>query len=286
MSEKINNKVLMSGAKYFADTYAINAHMDSSVMVNIDAAIEEHIGLKNLFEESGIEVLSVVPPLDCQDGVYTANWGLCRGKKVITSSLPNIRQAEEPYAASILGNLGFEIIKAPYHFSGQGDALPCGNLLFCGSNYRTDPKMHEFIAQSLGYEVIGLQTIPKIDSLGQAEINSVTGWPDSFFYDLDLAISVLRNDLIAWCPEAFLAESQEKIRRLQIEKIEVSLEEATKGFGCNLISTSEIVIMSDSAPKLQQAIEDYGMRTVTPHITELCKGGGFIRCTSLTLDNL
>ena len=275
----------MSGAKYFADTYAINAHMDSSIAVNVSAAEEEHTGLKNLFEESGIEVLSVDPPPDCQDGVYTANWGLCRGRKVITSSLPNIRQAEEPYAASILENLGFEIIKAPYRFSGQGDALPCGNLLFCGSNYRTDPKMHDFITQTLGYEVIGLQTIPKKDMQGQVVINSITNWPDSFFYDLDLAISVLKDDLIAWCPDAFLAESQEKIRRLQIEKIEVSLEEATKGFGCNLISTGEVVIMSDSAPGLQQAIVDNGMRTVTPHITELCKGGGFIRCTSLTLDN-
>jgi N-dimethylarginine dimethylaminohydrolase len=204
---------------------------------------------------------------------------------VITSSLPNIRQAEEPYAASVLENLGFELIKAPFRFSGQGDALPCGNLLFSGSNYRTDPKMHDFIAQTLGYEVIGLQTIPKTDGLGQAVINSVTGWPDSFFYDLDLAISVLRDDLIAWCPEAFLAESQEKIRSLEIEKIEVSLEEATKGFGCNLISTSEIVIMSNNAPQLQRAIEEHGFRTVTPNIAELCKGGGFIRCTSLTLDN-
>ena len=275
----------MSGAQYFADTYAINAHMDSSIMVNVAAAEDEHTGLKKLFENSGIEVVSVDPPPDCQDGVYTANWGLCRDKRVVTSSLPNIRKAEEPYAASILENLGFEIIKAPYHFSGQGDSLPCGNLLFCGSNYRTDPKMHDFIAQTLGYEVIGLQTVPKTDVLGQTVINSVTGWPDSFFYDLDLAISVLRDNLIAWCPEAFLAESQEKIRSLQIEKIEVSLEEATKGFGCNLISTGEIVIMSDNAPNLQQAIKEHDLRTVTPHITELCKGGGFIRCTSLTLDN-
>jgi N-dimethylarginine dimethylaminohydrolase len=145
--------------------------------------------------------------------------------------------------------------------------------------------MHGFISETLGYEVIGLQTVPQTDNLGHKITNAITGWPDSFFYDIDLAIAILRDDLIAWCPDAFLPESQEKIRNLKINKIEVSLEEATKGFCCNLISTGETVIMSNNAPKLQETIERHGFKTLTPNITELCKGGGFIRCTSLTLDN-
>jgi N-dimethylarginine dimethylaminohydrolase len=285
MSDKINSKVLVSGAKFFADTYAINAYMDSSVAVDVTVACEEHDRLKSFFESAGIEVISVEPPANCQDGVYTANWGLCRGNKVITSSLPNIRQLEEPYAYSVLDKLGFTIIKSPYRFSGQGDALPCGNILFCGSNYRTDSRMHSFISDTLGYEVIGLQTIPKTDSEGKEVINTVTGWSDSFFYDIDLAIAVLTDNLIAWCPEAFMPESQEKIRNLGLDKIEVSIDEATKGFGCNLISTGQTVVMSSHAPLLQKAINDKGLMTITPNIVELSKGGGFIRCTTLTLDN-
>jgi N-dimethylarginine dimethylaminohydrolase len=275
MPTKINTTVLMSGADYFEDTFAINALMDSSITIDKIKATQEHNDLEVTLTKAGIKVIKVSPPVDDQDGVYTANWGLTRGNKVILSSLPNKRKSEEPYAKSILESLGFRVIESPYNFSGQGDALPCGNLLFCGSHYRTDPRMHDFIADTLGYEVIGLQEV----------INSVTGWPDSFFYDIDLAIAVLRDGLIAWCPDAFLPESQEKIRSLQIDKIEVSLEEATKGFCCNLISTGETVIMSNNAPNLQRAIEEHGFKTVTPSITELCKGGGFIRCTSLTLDN-
>jgi N-dimethylarginine dimethylaminohydrolase len=285
MSTKINNTVLMSGADYFEDTFAINALMDSNVAVDRSRAIEEHRELERLLTSAGIKVLKVDPPIDAQDGVYTANWGLTRNNTVILSSLPNKRKSEEPYAKSVLKDLGFEVIDAPYNFSGQGDALPCGDLLFCGSHYRTDPKMHDFIAETLGYEVIGLQTIPQKNELGQEMINPITGWPDSFFYDIDLAIAILRTDLIAWCPEAFLPESQEKIRSLQIEKIEVSLEEATGGFCCNLISSGEVVIMSNHAPNLQLAIEEHGLRAITPTITELCKGGGFIRCSSLTIDN-
>jgi N-dimethylarginine dimethylaminohydrolase len=285
MSTKINTTVLMSGADYFEDTFAINALMDSNITIDKIKATKEHKNLETTLTEAGIKVIKVTPPVDAQDGVYTANWGLTRGNKVILSSLPNKRKSEEPYAKSILGGLGLEVIDPPYNFSGQGDALPCGNLLFCGSHYRTDPRMHDFIADTLGYEVIGLQAVPQIDDHGQEVINNVTGWPDSFFYDIDLAIAVLRDGLIAWCPDAFLPESQEKIRALQIDKIEVSLEEATKGFCCNLISTGETVIMSNNAPNLQRAVEEHGLKTVTPSITELCKGGGFIRCTSLTLDN-
>ena len=275
----------MSGADYFEDTFAINALMDSSVAVDRSRSIEEHKELERLLNDAGIKVVKVDPPNDAQDGVYTANWGLTRNNKVILSSLPNKRKSEEPYAKSVLEDLGFEVIESPYNFSGQGDALPCGNLLFCGSYYRTDPRMHDFISETLGYKVIGLQTIPQKNDYGQEMINPITNWPDSFFYDIDLAIAILRTDLIAWCPEAFLPESQEKIRALQIEKIEVSLEEATDGFCCNLISSGEVVIMSNHAPNFQRVIEEHGLKTITPNITELCKGGGFIRCTSLTLDN-
>jgi N-dimethylarginine dimethylaminohydrolase len=44
--------------------------------------------------------------------------------------------------------------------------------------------------------------------------------------------------------------------------------------------------MSSQAPELQAAIEAEGISTITPDITELSKGGGYIRCTTLTLSNL
>jgi N-dimethylarginine dimethylaminohydrolase len=285
MSNRINKTILMSGAEYFGDAFAINPYMDAAVPVSVAGAISDHNGIQAALESAGVEVIKVSAPQYCQDGVYTANWGLIRGDKVVQSSLPNTRQSEEPYAEKVLRNLGKEIIRPPHRFSGQGDALPCGNLLFVGSHYRTDPRMHQFLAETLGYEVIGLQTVPKFDPSGQPVINRVTGWPDSFFYDIDLALAVLSTDLIAWCPEAFLPESQAKIRALSISKIEVSIEEATQGFACNLVSTAQTVIMSAHAPGLQQKIEARGLRTLTPAVNELYKGGGFIRCTTLTLEN-
>lgn len=278
-------QVLMSGADYFTDEFAINPYMDASVPVSIKTAQQEHDLIKSSLEDAGVTVIKVDPPAGCQDGVYTANWGLCRGETVILSSLPNKRQAEEAYAEAVLLELGKKIIKAPYRFSGQGDALPCGNLLFAGSTYRTDPRMHQFVSDNLGFEVISLQTIPQLNANDSPMINAVTGWPDSFFYDIDLALSVISHKLIAWCPDAFTDESQEKIRSIDIDKIEISYEEATKGFACNLVSTGETVIMSNHAPQLKKNLSDRGLKVICPPISELAKGGGYIRCTTLTLSN-
>lgn len=283
---QINISVLMSGAEYFDDGFAINAYMDDHVPVDVTKAVAEHRSIQEAFERAGIEVVKVPAPEGCQDGVYTANWALIAGNKAIMSNLPNKRQAEGPYAEAILRGRGFEITKLPQdiHFSGQGDALPCGRYLFVGTGYRTSAEAHSLLASETGLEVVSLQTIPQTDESGQPVINPVTGWPDSFFYDLDLALSVITPGLIAWCPEAFTPPSQEKIRAItDLDKIEVSLDEAMQASACNLVSTGETVIMGSRAPQLRQALENHGLTVLAPDITELMKGGGFIRCTSLTL---
>lgn len=279
----INQRVLMSGAEYFR-VEELNPYSNKNNQPDVKQAIEEHIQIKKAFEDAGIEVIKIDAPKDCQDGIYTANWGLCYRGKVVLSSLPNKRQPEEPFAKSAIEALGYSTIKPPYHFSGQGDALACGDFLFVGSVYRTDPKMHSFLEEELNCQVIGVQTIPQLNQHKIPVVNKITGWPDSFFYDLDLAISIITPDLIAWCPEAMTIESRKLILDIPIEKIEVSITEAEEGFACNLVSTGETVIMSKNAPNLKQAIESYGLSTITPSIIELSKGGGYIRCSSLSLD--
>lgn len=288
----------MSGPDYFSDQAAINPYMTKKTPIDIIQAKAEHQAIRSALEAAGVKVIKVDPPAGCQDGVYTANWALVRGHRAVLSSLPNARKGEEAYAEKVLKELGKQIIHTPevasggqpnhLKFSGQGDALPCGNYLLAGSGYRTDPAIHQFIAEQLGYEVITLQTVPKrgLFGFGRPVINKNSGWADSFFYDIDLAIAVLSPNLIAWSPAAFLPDSQAKIRSIkELEKIEVSLQEAKRGFACNLVSTGEVVVMSAHAPKLKKAVEARGLKTVTPQITELAKGGGYIRCTTLTLDN-
>jgi N-dimethylarginine dimethylaminohydrolase len=281
----VNQKILMSGADFFANYAHINPYYRIET-IDTATAVHEHAAIRRDFERAGIEVVKVDPPSTSQDGVYTANWAVIHGDKAVMSRLPNARKSEQAYARKILQGLGYETIIVPHgwHFSGQGDSLPCGRFLLAGSGYRSDPRAQAFAAEQLGLELVQLHAIPKVDSAGRPVINPVSGWADSFFYDLDLAVAVLREDLIAYCPEALDAASCAKIEALPLEKIPVSHTEATQGLACNLVSTGQTVIMSGRAPHLQAEIQKRGLKTLTPAVTELAKGGGYIRCVSLTLD--
>jgi N-dimethylarginine dimethylaminohydrolase len=294
MKKLINTTVLMSGVDFFDDGQAINPFMTQAEPIDLEEAKKEHEGIQAALESAGVMVIKVEPPKDCQDGVYTANWALVRGDKAVLASLPNARKAEEAYAVEVLARQGKTVVRLPEGLkaSGQGDALPCGDLLFCGSQYRSDIEAQQFIAETLGYRRVQLQTVPLLDANGTPVTNATSGWPDSFYYDIDLALSIIRwpgegeKGLIAWCPEAFTPESQDILRNLdEVEKIEVSKTEAHEGFACNLVSTGETVIMNKGGVQLAKDLEARGLRIVRLNNPELGKGGGSIRCTTLTLSN-
>jgi len=288
----INRTVLMSDALHFSAEQAINPYYDDQ-HVDLSRAVAEHDAITHALSSAGIAIVAVPSPTDSQDGVYTANWALVRGDTAILARLPDVRKAEESYAKQVLEQLGKTVIEVPrgLKFSGQGDALACGNFLFCGQGYRSDLKAQEFAAKQLGYERIQLQTIPELDAAGKPMNNAVSGWADSFFYDIDLALSIIKapegdkKGLIAYCPAAFTPESQQILADFDgVDKIEVSIDEATHAFAQNLVSTGEAVVMSAHAPQLKAALEARGLEVFTPEVAELAKGGGYIRCTTLTLD--
>ena len=290
----INQTVLMSGADFMINASPINPYMHQGQPFDRQEAMREHSSIQKALEDAGIKVTKVDPPSDCQDGIFTANWALTRGNKALMSHLPNVRQAEEAYAAKVLGQQGLELHFLPedIRFSGQGDALPCGDYVFAGTTYRTDPAAHTAISEILGYKVIPLQTIPARDANGTPVINQASGWPDSDFYDIDLAIAILRwptleqKGLVAWCPEAFEPASQATIRGLDfVDRIEVPLQEAVGVSACNLVSSGYHVVMNAGAPTLQAAIEKAGLSVTTLSNKELAKNGGSVRCCSVTLDN-
>lgn|SRR5574344_440475 len=280
----INKKMVVSGAEYFSDDYKINPYYSESKIDKTEAC-KEHAEIVGLFKEAGIDIIKVPAPATSQDGVYAANWAIVKDGVAVMARLPEARKNEEAYAEGVLQKLGIKTIKVPNNmlFSGQGDALRVGKYLIAGRGYRSEPAAQQFVADTLGLELIQVHAIPELNDDGSEHINPATNHADSFFYDLDLAVSVLREDMIAYCKDALDKESQEKIAALPIEKIEVSLDEAMKGFACNLVSTGETVIMSDKAPKFKAELIRRGFKVLSPHVEELVKGGGFIRCVSLSI---
>ena len=280
----INQKLMVSGADYFADTYEINPYYSQS-KIDVQKAKTEHNLILDCFKQAGIELIKVDPPKNCQDGVYTANWALVKDGIAVMSRLPKARKAEEKYAKARLEERGIKTILVPngYLFSGQGDSLRCGKYLIAGCGYRSDPEAQQFAAETLGLELVQLHAKPQLDKDGSEHINPVTNHADSFWYDLDLAVSVIDEHTIAYCPDALDEKSNQKIKTLNLDLITVDYNECTEGFANNLVSTGKHVVMSNKAPKLQAELEKRGLICLTPDVTELKKGGGYIRCVSLWL---
>src|SRR5579875_2647544 len=180
MQPTINRTALMSGAQYMSNASPINAYMHEEPF-DVARAMEQHQAIRAALQAAGVTVVDTPPPAECQDGVFTANWALVRGDKALLASLPTVRKPEEAYARSVLENLGKTVYTLPegVKFSGQGDSLPCGDYVFMGTGYRTDPAAHEAAADILGYNVIALQAVPETDASGQPVTNAATGWPDS-----------------------------------------------------------------------------------------------------------
>jgi N-dimethylarginine dimethylaminohydrolase len=262
----MNSKLLVSDARHFQIDYEINPYMDVRVQPDRAAAITEHgaIVAAHLAAGRTVEYLPSVP--ECPDMVFTANAAVIRGDRVVLGSPPPERKAEVPYFQEWLTSHGYEILEAPYAFSGQGDALAIGDLLLVGYGQRTDPRMHPVLSYELDYEVVPLQTV------------------SSRWYDLDLAVAVGGPELLAYCPQALDAASRGRLLGLGLDLIEVSLDEAA-GFALNLVSDGTTVTMTRQAPRLASALRERGLQVVGLDTPELAKGGGGIRCTALTLDN-
>jgi N-dimethylarginine dimethylaminohydrolase len=262
----LNQKLLVSSAAYFSLDKHINPYYNNNP-VNRAKAMDDHATIVQAFRAAGIEVIQVPAPPNCQDGVYTANWALVKDGHAVLARLPNARKQEEPHAQKILQNLGFITRQVPENwlFSGQGDSLICGNLLFAGSGYRSDEKAQAFAAKTLNLQLVQLHTLPQTAN-HRPVINPASGLPDSFFYDLDLALAVLDHQTIAYCPEAFDTPSRQKINQLPLQKIEVSLEEAQKGFALNLVSTGKTVIMSNTAPIFAATLAQKGFHPLPRNV--------------------
>jgi N-dimethylarginine dimethylaminohydrolase len=262
----MNTHLLVSDTLHFRVDYEINPYMHTETQPDPVAAAAEHEAIVAAHRAAGRRVVRMPSVPQCPDMVFTANAALVRGDRAVLGYPPPERKAEMPYFHEWLSRHGFDVVEAPYPFSGQGDALACGDLLLAAYGQRTDREMHAVLARELGYEVVSLRTVsPR-------------------WYDLDLAVAVIDRHTLAYCPEALDAPSRRRLDRLGLELIEVSVDEASR-FALNLISDGTTVTMTRQAPLLASALRARGLRLIELDTTELAKGGGGVRCTALTLDN-
>jgi N-dimethylarginine dimethylaminohydrolase len=246
--------------------------MDTGLQPDVRGATAEHEAIVRAHRAAGRRVRRIPAAWECPDMVYTANAAVVRGNRAVLGDPPPERKCEIPYFRDWLEADGFDVLEAPYPFSGQGDALACGELLLTGYGQRTDRRMHDVLSDYLDYDadqIVALRTVSE-------------QW-----YDLDLAVAVISADTLAYHPRALDESSRQRLHGLRrdhgIDLLEVSTADAAR-FALNLVSDGTTVTMTAGAPRLAADLRSRGFAVVELDTTELRKGGGGVRCTALTLD--
>ena len=262
----MNSRLLVSDAENFRIDYEINPYMATGDQPDTALAVAEHKAIVEAHLNAGRAVEHVPSEPECPDMVYVANAALVRGGRAVLGNPPRARRPETRHHRRWLELLGLEVLEVPYSFSGQGDALPCGDLLFAGSGWRTDPRTHDLLGRLLGYEVVPVSTVSEL------------------WYDIDLAVAPLDAGTVAYCPQVIDEPSRRRIASLGLDLVEVSPAEAQR-FALNLVSDGSSVTMSCGAPAFAAELRARGFAVSELETAQLAKGGGGVRCTSLTLDN-
>jgi N-dimethylarginine dimethylaminohydrolase len=266
------SRILMCPPDHFHVNYAINPWMKGNEdQVSQEKAAEQWRALRDLVSRF-TEVVEIAPQQGVPDMVFTANAGTVAGKRAVVSAFAHKeRQPEERHFAEWFRQNGFEVGELPesVRYEGAGDSLfdRAGGWLWAGSGFRSDDAAHEFLADFLGVDVLGLTLV------------------DERFYHIDTCFCPLADGWLMYFPDAYDVASNRLIEeRVPAEKrIEVKEEEAAV-FSCNAINIGRNVIMHECSDRLRNELEKAGFEVHTTSLSEFLKAGGSAKCLSLKLD--
>lgn len=260
-------KLLLCPPDYYGIEYEINPWMSRSRGAKLELAREQwqqlHVTLKSLGCE--IELIPSQPKLP--DMVFTANAGLAVGRRFIRSNFRfKERRGEAPHFERWFADQGYEVVQLPEElfFEGEGDALFCGDTLFCGYRHRSDIQSHQRIGELLKCLTISVELI------------------DERFYHLDTCFCPLPEGGAVWYPAAFDEYGQRAIRQHVQRLIDVPSNEALH-FACNAVVVGKHVVLPEGCPALTRTLETGGYQCRPLPMSEFIKAGGACKCLTLWL---
>jgi arginine dihydrolase len=260
-------KLLLCPPDYFDIEYEINPWMSRARKAVPAAASRQWLNLRKTLQTIGCQVETLPPQPGLPDMVFTANAGLVVDHRAIRSNFrfPQRRGEQEHFEKWFLAN-GLEVLRLPdgVCFEGEGDALFCGEVLFCGYRSRSDVRAHQIIGEMLECLVISVE-------LAQDR-----------FYHLDTCFCPLPTGAALWYPPAFDLYGQRALRAQVKDLIEVGPEEAAH-FGCNAVVVGNEIVLPEGCPNLSAALGERGYQTHPLPMTEFLKAGGACKCLTLLL---
>jgi len=260
-------RLLLCPPDHYGIEYEINPWMDRARKADPVLARQQWDGLRGKLQELGCAVELMGPQAGLPDMVFTANAGLLVGNQFILSRFTHPERAgEEPWFEKWFADRGYEIrrLEKNLYFEGEGDALFCGDVLFCGYRFRSDIRSHEVIGSWLKALVISVELV------------------ESRYYHLDTCFCPLPGGEAIWFPGAFDDYGRRAIGYHVRELIEATAEEAMQ-FACNAVVLGKDIVLPEGCPKLCAALLERGYRTHPLPMSEFLKAGGACKCLTLFL---
>jgi N-dimethylarginine dimethylaminohydrolase len=263
--ERSNRHYLMCRPTYFAVDYAINPWMDPSAPVDVDLAVSQWTALRDTYVRLGhwVEEIAAVPGLP--DMVFAANGATVVDGTVMSAQFRHPeRAAEAPAYLNWFAAAGYATNEAKHVNEGEGDLLLAGRFLLAGTGFRTDLAAHTEAQELFGRPVITLQLV------------------EPRYYHLDTALTVLRDDEIAYLPEAFSPGSRAVLEQLYPDAILASAADAAV-LGLNAVSDGKHVVLPAQATGLAEQLAARGYTPVPVDLSELLRAGGGPKCATLEI---
>jgi N-dimethylarginine dimethylaminohydrolase len=258
----------MCAPTYFSIEYEINPWMSRMRGADPKLAEAQWTHLCDVLGRCGAEVELLEPRAGLPDLVFTANAGLVAGGRVILSRFRfPARSGEEPVFREWFATHGFAVEELPadIFFEGAGDALECGEHLFCGYHFRSEIRSHDIIARLLNRRILSVQLA------------------DPRFYHLDTCFCPLSAGQAMYYPGAFDEYARRVLAGHITDLIEVSEDDALR-FGCNAVCVGEHVVVPAGCTQLVGDLCSRGYRVHPVNLSEYLKSGGAAKCLTLRLD--
>lgn len=254
-------RVLLCRPTHFNVEYVINPHMQPYT-VRADRALQQWEELVNVLKSLKIVVDVIDQREDVPDMVFATDQGIVRNGAVLLANFRfTQRQKERIYYRAWFNEHGFKTrsLSNIFPFEG-GDTLFCGDMLFVGTGFRASVSSCEELARKLEVDVIPLRLV------------------DPYFYHLDMAFLPINSDTAFYYPAAFSKNSQNLLKRLIPNLIELS-DQAVKAYAANSFVSGKDIIISKGIPKpFHEDLRKLGMIIHEVDVSEFKKAGGGIHC--------
>ncbi len=226
--------------------------------------------VKAVFEQIGVETMTVPPVEGCEDMVFCANavfTGLdLNGRRVCVPGHMRHPSRQKEVAAHVewCNANDMRVVKLSSRglFEGGGDALwhPGRRLIWGGFGPRTSRAVYDELADIFDAPVLPMELVTER------------------FYHLDTCFCPVDERTAIVHPPALSAAAMDQVRDVFERVIEADTFEAATLLACNAAVFGRHVILQAGAAKVNWALRDLGFEVIEVETSEFLKSGGSVYC--------